>query len=90
MTRKIGETEKASTMAFYIQLNFVAVSSLMGLIFGDGHLADPSQPIQFLSISGLDSSILAETCMIMYWDRSHLVDWQPTSSARLTESQKQE
>ena len=44
MTRKIGETENASTMAFYIQLNFVAVSGLMGLIFGDGHLADPSQP----------------------------------------------
>ena len=44
MTRKIGENEKASTMAFYIQLNFVAVSGLMGLIFGDGHLADPSQP----------------------------------------------
>ena len=41
---KIGENEKASTMAFYIQLNFVAVSGLMGLIFGDGHLADPSQP----------------------------------------------
>ena len=44
MTRKIGKNEKASTMAFYIQLNFVAVSGLMGLIFGDGHLADPSQP----------------------------------------------
>ena len=44
MTRKIGENEKASTMAFYIQLNFVAVSGLMGLIFGDGYLADPSQP----------------------------------------------
>ena len=43
-TRKMGVTEKASTMAFYIQLNFVAVSGLMGLIFGDGHLADPSQP----------------------------------------------
>ena len=44
MTRKIGENEKASTMAFYIQLNFVAVSGLMGLIFGDGNLSDPSQP----------------------------------------------
>ena len=43
-TRKMGVTEKASTMAFYIQLNFVAVSGLMGLFFGDGHLADPSQP----------------------------------------------
>ncbi len=43
-TRKMGVTEKASTMAFYIQLNLVVVSSLMGLIFGEGHLADPSEP----------------------------------------------
>jgi len=44
MTRKMGEAEKASTMAFYIQLNLVVVSSLMGLIFGDGNLADSSEP----------------------------------------------
>ena len=31
-------------MAFYIQLNLVVVSSLMGLIFGDGNLADSSEP----------------------------------------------
>ena len=43
-TRKMGEAEKVSTMVFYIQLNFVFFSSLMGLIFGDGHLADTSQP----------------------------------------------
>ena len=49
MTRKIGENEKASTMAIHIHLNLFVVSSLMGLIFGDGHLADPSQPtINFL------------------------------------------
>ena len=43
-TRKMGVTEKASTMSFYIQLNLVVVSSLMGLIFGDGNLADSSEP----------------------------------------------
>ena len=43
-TRKMGVTEKPSTMAFYIQLNLVVVSSLMGLIFGEGHLADPYEP----------------------------------------------
>ena len=43
-TRKMGVTEKASTMAFYIQLNLFVVSSLMGLIFGGGYLADSSQP----------------------------------------------
>ena len=47
ITRKMCEAEKASTMAFYIQLNLVFFSSLMGLIFGDGNLADPSQPIIF-------------------------------------------
>jgi len=47
MTRKLGKGEKASTMVFYIQLNLVFFSSLMGLIFGDGNLADPSQPIIF-------------------------------------------
>ena len=46
-TRKMGVTEKASTMSFYIQLNLVVVSSLMGLIFGDGKLADQSQPINY-------------------------------------------
>jgi len=43
-TREMGVTEKASTMAFYIQLNLVVVSSLIGLIFGDGNLANPSEP----------------------------------------------
>ena len=45
ITGKMGEKEKASSMAFYIQLIFIAVCSLTGLYFGDGHLADPSQPI---------------------------------------------
>ena len=45
ITGKMGEKEKASSMAFYIQLIFIVVCSLFGLFFGDGHLADPSQPI---------------------------------------------
>lgn len=45
ITGKMGEKEKASSMAFYIQLIFIAVCSLIGLFFGDGHLADRSQPI---------------------------------------------
>lgn len=38
LTRKIGSTERASTMAFYIQICFVITASLMGVFFGDGHL----------------------------------------------------
>ena len=49
MTRKLGTLEKASTMAFYIQLTFVIVSASIGLAVGDGRFADPSNPtIDFL------------------------------------------
>ena len=43
----MGEAEKASTMVFYIQLNHIFFSGLMGIIFGGGHLADQSQPINY-------------------------------------------
>ena len=48
-TRKLGMVEKASSMAFYIQVTFLAVSSVIGLAFGDGRLADAGSPeIDFL------------------------------------------
>ena len=40
MTRRMGITESASTMAFYIQLTFVIVSSGIGLALGDGAYAN--------------------------------------------------
>ena len=46
-TRIMGEAEKASTMVFYIQLNHLFFSGLMGLIFGGGDLAEKSQPINY-------------------------------------------
>ena len=46
-TRIMGEAEKASTMVFYIQLNHIFFSGLMGLIFGDGSYADQSKPINY-------------------------------------------
>lgn len=36
MTRKMGGTESAATMAIYIQMTFIVSSSLVGLTFGDG------------------------------------------------------
>ncbi|MGB7271264.1 MAG: DMT family transporter [Albidovulum sp.] len=39
LTRKIGGTENAITMAFYIQIVFIAVSGAMGVLFGDGRFA---------------------------------------------------
>lgn len=49
ITRKIGLTESASTMAFYIQLSFITVSGAIGLGFGDGAYAGGNHPsIEFL------------------------------------------
>jgi drug/metabolite transporter (DMT)-like permease len=38
--RKLGVTERASTMAFYVQATFVLVCATSGLTLGDGHLAE--------------------------------------------------
>jgi len=42
LTRKIGATESAATMAFYIQIMFIIVGLGFGLIVGDGRFADQS------------------------------------------------
>lgn len=41
LTRHIGGTERAVTMAFYIQLTFLVTSMAMGLAVGDGRYAPP-------------------------------------------------
>ena len=50
MTRVLGTTERASTMAVYIQLCFVAVSLAFGLAAGDGRFvsAESGPQAQFL------------------------------------------
>lgn len=42
ITRRIGGTESAATMAFYIQIMFIVVSLGMGLALGDGRFGDQS------------------------------------------------
>jgi drug/metabolite transporter (DMT)-like permease len=50
LTRKIGGTESAATMLFYIQLTFIASSGLIGLALGDGRFAGNAHPsIEFLT-----------------------------------------
>lgn len=44
LTRKIGLRDKASTMAFYIQITFILVSSAIGLVTGDGRFAGGGNP----------------------------------------------
>ncbi len=49
MTRKLGMAEKASVMAFYIQLMFLLASSTFWIIAGDGRFAGGDNPsIEFL------------------------------------------
>lgn len=48
-TRLIGGTEKASTLAFYIQFTFIFVAGGIGLAFGDGRFAGSGSPsLEFL------------------------------------------
>ncbi|MBS8271627.1 DMT family transporter, partial [Halomonas litopenaei] len=42
LTRRIGGTESAATMAFYIQVVFLFVGVSFGLIAGDGRFGDQS------------------------------------------------
>jgi drug/metabolite transporter (DMT)-like permease len=44
LTRRIGATERAATMAFYIQIAFLLSSLAMGLAFGDGRFAAQDDP----------------------------------------------
>ncbi|MDD9909842.1 MAG: DMT family transporter [Ahrensia sp.] len=44
LTRKIGTADSAAAMAFYIQLTFIVVCSLIGLVLGDGRFAGTGYP----------------------------------------------
>ena len=49
MTRKLGIRETAGALTFYIQLAFIAISSLIGLAIGDGNLdIHDNQSLHFL------------------------------------------
>lgn len=49
ITRRLGRTDKASVMAFYVQLSFLAASGLIGLSVGDGRFAGTGDPsLEFL------------------------------------------
>jgi len=49
MTRSMGRTESAATMAVYIQLSFITVCLSMGAVFGGGQYAGSGDPsLEFL------------------------------------------
>lgn len=52
LTRKIGKTESAATMLFYIQLTFIGTSALIGILLGNGRFAGSADPsLEFLTRS---------------------------------------
>ena len=49
ITRKLGATDRASSMAFYVQILFVLVSAAIGLAVGDGRFSGTGHPsLEFL------------------------------------------
>ena len=44
ITRRLGTTERASTIAFYSQAGFIAASVAMGIVAGDGRFAPEDNP----------------------------------------------
>ena len=49
MTRRMGSTESAVTLSIYIQVMFILVCVLVGLVIGDGRFGDQSDPsLRFL------------------------------------------
>lgn len=44
VTRRLGVTDKAASLAFYIQITFLVVSSLIGLAIGDGRYGGFDNP----------------------------------------------
>jgi drug/metabolite transporter (DMT)-like permease len=48
MTRRMRDTESAMTLNFFVQVGFVVVSGTMGLMFGDGRLAQDDGLFVFL------------------------------------------
>lgn len=48
MTRRMRDTESAMTLNFFVQVGFVVVSCTMGLLFGDGRMAQQDGLFAFL------------------------------------------
>lgn len=59
MTRRIGGTESAATMAFYIQIAFIIVCTAMGLTVGWGQFADQSDPSLAFLLRAWDWPLMA-------------------------------
>ena len=87
MTRKLGMAEKASTMAFYIQLTFVVVSSAIGLTLGDGMLAVRGNPsLEFLLRAWVWPSTGDAMIMLTIGCMSGLAEYLISQAYRISEA----
>ena len=60
ITRRIGGTESAATMAFYIQIMFIIVCLAMGLAVGDGRFGDQADPSLAFLLRAWDWPLLGD------------------------------
>ena len=78
LTRRLGVTERASTLAFYVQLCFIVASATFGLIAGDGRFAGSGHPsLEFLLRawtwpSGIDA-LLIVSCGFLIGTAAYLL-----------------
>jgi drug/metabolite transporter (DMT)-like permease len=78
LTRRLGVTERASALAFYVQLCFIVVSAVFGLFAGDGRFAGSGHPsVEFLLRawswpSGIDA-VLILTCGFLIGTAAYLL-----------------
>ncbi len=78
LTRRLGVTDRASALAFYVQLCFIVVSATFGLIAGDGRFAGGGHPsMEFLLRawawpSAIDA-LLILTCGILIGTAAYLL-----------------
>ena len=78
LTRRLGATDKASAMAFYVQLTFVVISGAAGLAIGDGRFAGSGEPsLEFLFRAwvwpGRDDALLILLCGVLIAAAAYLL-----------------
>ena len=78
LTRRLGVTDKASAMAFYVQLTFVVVSGATGLAIGDGRFAGSGEPsLEFLFRAwvwpGREDALLILLCGVLIAAAAYLL-----------------
>ena len=87
ITRRLGVTDRASAMAFYIHLTFIVVSLLVGLVAGDGRFAGSSHPsMEFLFRAWIWPSMTDATLFLAVGGLNATAGYLLTQAYRITEA----